>query len=437
MSLFAIGIIAVVICFILIFIRMPIAFSFAVVGFVGIWLIKGAPSAFNAIAIIPYSTLMMYVWTCFPLFVLMGFIALNTELAGEFYTGVNKWVGHLRGGLAMAVVLGNTAFGACTGNGLSAAVTFSAISLPFMRRYKYDDKLTLGSVCAGSLLAGLIPPSMGFIIYGAITQTSIGQLFIAGIFPGLILAGLYIAIIYFWCRHNPNAGPPGPKVSWKERWGAATGMWAMIAVFAIIIGGLFIGLFTPTEAGGAGAFTVLVIGLLRRKLSWRAFKESASATGVTTGMIILLLVGTMIFNRLLVLTHVPAEIALFIGSITQDPVACVGLIVAILLILGCFIDSAAILLIMTPIFFPIVTGLGVDPIHYGVVQGLAIGIGSLTPPFGITVYAVSGVAKDVPLFDIFRGSAPFLIANLINIAFCLFIPQICLFLPGLMFPAMR
>ena len=172
MSLFAIGIIATIICFVFVFMRMPLAFAFMIVGFVGIWLIKGLPSAANAIAIIPYSTLMEYVWTCFPLFVLMGYIALNTGMATEFYQGVSKWVGHMRGGLAMAIVLGNTAFGACTGNGLAAAVTFTSLSLPELRRFHYDDKLTLGSVCAGSLLAGLIPPSMAFILYGAITQTS-------------------------------------------------------------------------------------------------------------------------------------------------------------------------------------------------------------------------------------------------------------------------
>jgi len=437
MSLFWLGIIGLVCAFVLVFLRMPIALAFVTAGFIGIWIVRGLNPAFEAIGSVPFATMSMYVWSVVPLFVFMGYLALHTKLAEEFYEGIRRWVGHVRGGLAMTVILGNTGFGACTGDPVSACVTFTAISLPQMRRYHYDDKLTLGSVTAGAILAGMIPPSMGYILYGALTETSIGQMFMGGIFPGLILAGLYCSIILVRCKLNPQIGPPGPRATWKERWLAGTGMWALIIVFVVIIGGIFIGLFTPTEAGAAGAFTVLMIGLIRRKLNWSTFVTALKDSGITIGMVGLLLVACMVLNTFLVVTQVPRTIATIITSMTSDPKVAIAIIVGVLLILGCFIDGLALVLIMTSILYPIVVNLGVHPVHYGIIQGMAIGIGSLTPPFGILVYAAAGTAKDVPLFDVFRGAAPFLFANLANIVINLFNPQICLFLPGLMFPAMK
>jgi len=432
MNLFTIGIIGVVICFLLIFLRMPVALAFALSGFLGIWVVRGSGAAFNTIGTVPYTTASMYVWTVVPLFVFMGFLALHSGLAEEFYNGVRRWIGHFRGGLALAVIVGNTGFGACTGDPVSAAITFTAMSLPEMRKFKYNDKLTLGSVSAGSLLAGLIPPSMGFIIYGAITETSIGQLFIAGIFPGLILAMLYLAVVYFMCRRNPQMGPPGPRATWSERWRAGTGMWSLITVFVVIIGGIFAGLFTPTEAGAAGAFTVLVLALARSRLSWQSFKTVLRDSGVTIGMVGFLLIGTLTFNTFLVVTGVPASIATFVGGITDSPIGIIWIIIATCFILGMFIDPLSLLLIMAPILYPIAVNAGIDPIHFGVILSMILMTGGLTPPFGIIVYAVSGTIKDVPLFDIFKGVAPFLIAMMVCVALVVFIPQISLFLPGLM-----
>jgi tripartite ATP-independent transporter DctM subunit len=411
---------------------MPVAFAFGLSGFLGIWLVRGLGPALSTIGTVPYTTASMYVWTVVPLFVFMGFLALHSGLAQEFYSGVRRWVGHFRGGLALAVIMGNTGFGACTGDSLSAAITFTAMSLPEMRKFKYDDKLTLGSVSAGSLLAGLIPPSMGFIIYGAITETSIGQLFIAGIFPGLMLAGLYIAVIYFWCRRNPQLGPPAPRATWSERWRAGTGMWSLITVFVVIIGGIFLGLFTPTEAGAAGAFVVLVIALARRRLNWQSFKTTFRDSAVTIGMVGFLLIGTLTFNTFLVVTGVPASIATFVGGITDSAIGTVWIIIATCFILGMFIDPLSLLLIMAPILYPVAVNAGIDPVHFGIILSMILMTGGLTPPFGIIVYAVSGTIKDVPLFDIFKGVAPFLISMMVCIALVVFIPQISLFLPGLM-----
>ena len=432
MSLFTIGMIGLVLCFVLIFLRMPIYMAFAIIGFGGMWFVRGWVPALNSLQTIPYATAMMYVWTVVPLFVFMGYMALHSGLAEEFFGGIRKWIGHFRGGLALSVIVGNTGFGACTGDPVSAAVTFTAMCLPEMRKYGYDDKLTLGSVSSAAILAALIPPSLGLIIFGAITETSIGQLFIGGIFPGVILTLLYIAVVSFICWRNAQMGPPGPRATWKERWMAGTGMWALIAVFAVIIGGIFLGVFTPTEAGAAGAFIVLALALARRKISWQNFKLTLRETGITTGMVGMLLVGTLVFNAFLVVTGVPATIAEFIGGVTDSPIGAMWIVAATLLILGCFIDALALTLIMAPILFPIALNMGIEPVHFGIVFTVAMVTGAITPPFGIIVYAVSGVAKDVPLFNIFRGVYPFLIAILICLALVIFFPQISLTLPGLM-----
>lgn len=221
MSPFVVAIAAIVILVILLFLRMPLGIAFGAVGFFGTWVVAGWPAARNAIATIPYNTMTTYTWTVMPLFMLMGYFTLYSGIADEFFEGVQKWLGHFRGGLATSVIVGNTGFGACTGDQMAATVTFTAVSLPILRRYRYDDKLTLGTCCAGGILAGLIPPSTPLIVFGALTEVSIGKLFMAGVLPGLLLSALYIIAIYFWCLANPAAGPATPRATWKERWGAA------------------------------------------------------------------------------------------------------------------------------------------------------------------------------------------------------------------------
>jgi len=432
MSLTTIGIIGVAVCFLLIFLRMPIYMAFMATGFLGVWVVRGLNPAFNTIGQVPYQTASMYVWTVVPLFMFMGYIALHSRLALEFFEGIRKWIGHIRGGLGMTVIIGNTGFGACTGDPVGAAVTFTAMCLPEMRRYGYKDTLTLGAVAAGGILAALIPPSLGFILYGALTETSIGELFIAGIFPGLILTTLYVIIIAIWVWRDPQVGPRGPVSSWRDRWTGTIGMWALVVVFATILGGIYTGLFTPTEAGAAGAFIVLVIALARRRLTWQSWKDTLLETGASVGMVGALLVGTMVFNVFLVVTRLPAAIAVFLGSISTSPYVVMWAIIVALWILGCLIDSLALTLIMVPILFPVAMQLGFDPIHFGVIFTVAMLSGTLTPPFGIVVYAVAGTAKDVPLFRVFRGAAPFLFAVIALQALVLYVPELAVWLPGKM-----
>lgn len=432
MSPITVGVIGVIVTFVLIFLRMPICLAFGATGFFGIWYIRSLNAALNTIATVPYAVMTQYVWTVMALFVFMGYLALHTKLAEEFYGGVRRWIGHFRGGLASAVILGNTAFGTVCGDIISPAVTFTTISLPEMRKYNYDDRLTLGSVAAGSFLSVLIPPSLGFIIYGAITQTSIGQLFMAGIFPGLILSVLYGLTVYIICRLHPEMGPSSPPTTWKEKFSAGLGMWGLIAVFVVIIGGIYLGLFTPTEAGGAGAFVVLIFGAARRRLNWKGFKTVLVETGETLGMVLLLIVGVMIFNTFLVVTGGPAALARFMGGISASPVITLLIITAIYFVLGMFIDAMSIILLTVPILYPSLVAVGVDPLQFGVVAVMTLAVGAVTPPYGIVIYTMSKVAKDVPIATLFRGVAPFIFAMIICDFIVVFWPFICTYLPNTM-----
>ncbi|MGI9953470.1 TRAP transporter large permease [Moorellaceae bacterium AZ2] len=433
MSLVAIGIAGLAICFLLIFLGMPIYVAFTGVGFVGLWLVRGLKAALGSLGSMPYSTACNYTWSVVPLFVWMGYIVFYSDIAEEFFDGVRRWIGHVRGGLAHAVVVGNAIFGACCGNPIAAAVTFAAMCLPEMRRYGYNDKLTLGAVASAGLLSALIPPSMPFIIYGAVTETSIGKLFIAGVVPGLVLTALFMVTVYLWCVKDPQVGPPGPRATWGQRLRAGAGMWTIVVVMLVIIGGIFIGLFTPTEAGAAGAAIVLLISLLRRKLNWQGFKKSLVETGLNTGMVGMLLVGTMLFNTFLVATGVPKVIGRAIIAVSQgDPIIFMFISVIVLLIMGMFMDAIPILLLTIPILHPVALSLGIDPLHYSIVVNIALLLGTLTPPFGIVVYAVQSSVKDVPLVDVFRGTFPFIAAGLVMQILVIFFPALSTWLPGLM-----
>ena len=422
------AIIGIVIAFVLMFLRMPIAIAFSAIGFAGVWYLRGLTAALSTLGTVPYANMTVYIWTVVPLFVLMGYLTMETKLAEEFYTGVRKWVGHYRGGLAATVVLGSAGFGAASGDVIGSAVTFTAISLPEMRKFNYADTLTVGTVAAGSNLSMLIPPSLGFILYGAITEVSIGKLFIAGIIPGIMLALMFLCVINIECRINPALGPRLPAIPLKERLSGSKGMWALILLFVIIIGGLF----TPTEAAAVGAFFVLVLGIIRRKLSWKGFKKSLRDAGVTTAMVGFLLIGTMIFNVFVVVSGLPLEIARFITGLAVPPIVIMGVVLLVYLLLGTFMDALAMVLLTVPIFFPVVTNLGYDPIHFGVLIVIMMTMGHITPPFGIVGFAIHGVAPDVPLFTIFRGAAPFLLAMLVCLLLVLFFPQIATFLPKFM-----
>ena len=348
---------------------------------------------------------------------------------------VNKWLGWIRGGLAMAVSLACAAFGAVCGDSITTAVTMTSIALPEMRKNKYHDRLSTGILAAGGNLGFLIPPSIAFIIYGIITETSIGHLFIAGVFPGLLIAFAFCVVIYIICRMNPQAGPAGRRYSMRESLKIPAGAWLMIALAIMVLGGIYAGFFTPTEAGGCGAFIALCFGLAARRLSWKRIENSLVNTAKTTGMIFVLIIGAIIFSRMLALSTLPFVITDFIGGMAINRYIILAAILVVFVILGFFLDIMSILLIMLPIVSPMVSGLGFNLVWFGVLVVVTVMMGQISPPVGIVVFAVSGVVKDVPLMEIFKGAMPFFLVMGVCLVILIAFPVISLLLPDMMIVA--
>jgi C4-dicarboxylate transporter DctM subunit len=306
------------------------------------------------------------------------------------------------------------------------------VALQEMKRYKYDPALSTGCVAAGGTIGQLIPPSAGLITYGIITETSIGRLFIGGLIPGILEALFYIIAIYILCTWKPAMGPPGPKYSFKEKLAAFSGCGEIVGLIILVLGGLMIGWFTPTEAGAVGAFGSIIFSLFRRRLNWDKFKHALVDTMKTTGMLYGILIGAFIFKYFMAVTTLPTVIADTIGVLPLPPLAIMALIMLVFVFLGCFMDALAMILLTVPIFFPLVLSLGFNPIWFGIIVVRMIEVGLITPPVGMNVYAISGIAPDVPITTIFRGVIPFLIADVFHITLLLFVPAIVLFLPKLM-----
>jgi tripartite ATP-independent transporter DctM subunit len=375
---------------------------------------------------------MSYTWTTVPMFVLMGYFADHSGVVTEIYEGVRKWVGNYRGGLSHAIFLGNAAYGAVCGAPIAAALTFTVTCLKQMRKYNYSDGLTMGSIAAGSLLSGLIPPSMPFIIFGGITETSVGKLFMAGLFPGLLLTGLFMLVAYVLCVLNPKLAPVSEKFPLKEKLKGTPGMWIVVGVFLVLIGGLYLGIFTPSEGGACAAALILILGLARRKLSWKGIKDSISETVLTTGVLFIILIGVNLFNLFVVMTGLTNAVADLLLSVSSSPAVSLLIVSAAYLLLGTFMDQLGLMLVTVPILFPALVSVGCDPLTIGIVTVLACTTGTITPPYGMIVFAMSGAVKDVPMYTIFKGVYPFLIAIVICLVIVIYIPAINTWLPGMM-----
>ncbi len=434
MSLAMVGILGIVLMLVLMFLRMPLGVAMAMVGFAGLSYVTGFNQGLSTFGITAYRTTSEYVLTVLPLFILMGTLASHAGLSRDAFGAINKWLGHLPGGLAMATVGGCTGFAAVCGDSIATAVTMCKVALPEMRRYNYDDRLSLGTIACGGMLGFMIPPSIAFIIYAILTEVSIGSLFIAGILPGLLIALLFIAAIYIVCRLNPRLGPMGPKTTWKGRFGSLYHVWGILVLFLLVLGGLYGGIFTPTEAGAVGAFGALVLGLGKRQLTWKGFTEAFAETGRLTGMIFILIIGATVFNYFLAITELPFELARFIGGLAIPPIMIMSAMLVMYIILGFFMDIIAAMMITVPIIYPALLAMGIDPVWFGVLVVVTIMIGNVTPPVGIVVYAVGGIVKEVPLFTIFRGVWPFLFAMLAALIILVAFPQISLLLPTHMIP---
>jgi C4-dicarboxylate transporter DctM subunit len=433
MSPETVGLISIVVLFVLLFARLPVAFVMLVLGMAGITYLKGANAMFTLTGQTIYYTFASYSLVVVPLFTWMGYIGFHSGISEHLYDAAYKLVGSLKGGLMMATSMACAAFGAICGSTTATSATFAALALPEMKKHGYNRGLAAANVAASGILGVLIPPSVIFIVYSSITATSVAKLFIAGIFPGLLLMVLFMLATYVAVARHPELAPPGPLFPWKDRIKAvAKGGIEVIIIFVAVIGGLLAGWFTGTEAGSIGCFATLLVVLARRALTWRGFLNSLKDSVRTSTMVMFLVAAAAVYGKFLGLARLPMLVADWTVALPLPPF---GVLIAILLILmamGCVIDALAMILLTIPIFYPAAMQLGFDPIWFGVIMTLALGMGVLTPPVGANVYVVYAVDRETPVMEIFRGTWPYLIALWICAVLLLVFPQIVTILPGFM-----
>ncbi|MGD9188824.1 MAG: TRAP transporter large permease [Desulfobacteraceae bacterium] len=431
MDPFLIGVIGIIILIVLLFSKMPIGAGMAIVGFSGFAAVVGFEPALGVLRTVPYTTFSEHSLSVIPLFLLMGAFAFNSGMSEDLFNAVYKWMGHFRGGVAMATIVACACFAAISGSSLATAATLGAIALPEMKKYKYNDGLATGAVAAGGSVGILIPPSVILILYGIITEQSIGKLFLAGIIPGIMEAVFYIFTIGYLTFFKPHHGPRGPKTTFKEKLGSLKSAWEVVLLFVVVIGGIYKGIFTPTEAAGIGAFGTFLFALLRRRLSWNKFTHSLAETVQTTGMLFLIILGAMIFGYFLSVTRLPMEFASIVSDLPVNRYVVLAAILIITMLLGCIMDSMAIVLLTIPVFYPLIQQLNFEPIWFGILVVRVTEMGLITPPVGLNVFIIKGISG-VPIGTIFRGVIPHLIADVLQVIVLIMFPQITMFLPNLM-----
>ncbi|MFC1946194.1 TRAP transporter large permease [Chloroflexota bacterium] len=431
MSAEVIGIIGIVCLLVLLAARMWIGLVMIVVGFVGIFFIKGLDHALLESRIVIWNNIAFYPMTVIPLFILMGFVTSETGIGKDLYNTVYKWLGHLRGGLAIATTGACAMLGAITGSSMSGILIMSKVALPEMRKYGYDEKLSAACIAAGSTMGILIPPSMVFILYGIMTELSIGKLFMAGLIPGILEAVFYMVTIYTMCRINPKLGPPGPKTGFKEKIVSLKGTWAMLTLFLIVMGGIYAGVFTPTEAGGVGAFGAILITTISRKLSRRGLVNALREATITTGMVLPMLVGVYFFMHFMAVSKLPFLLGELVTTMQVPTIVIIIAIVVIYIVLGCFLPAIPSVLLTIPILYPVILAAGLDPIWFGVIIVRMVEIGSITPPMGINVFVLCGITG-IPIGTLYRGIIPFVLADFAHVALLIAVPAISLWLPSMM-----
>jgi tripartite ATP-independent transporter DctM subunit len=370
--------------------------------------------------------------TVIPLFMFMGQISFYSGISRRLYDAAYVLIGARPGGLAMASVAACAGFAAISGSTNATAATMATVSIPEMKRFKYDMGLAAGTVAAAGSLGILIPPSTIFIVYGILTEQSIGSLFLAGILPGILLALLFVAAIHLQVRRNPALAPAGPKTTWIQKIKSLTGVFEALLIFGSVMGGLFSGVFTPTEAAAVGAFFTLLLSVVRRQLSLKHFFKAIADTTRLSCMVMVIVAGATVFGHFMAVTRIPFDLSNWVAALPLHPMLIMMVIIMIYLVGGCFMDGFALIMLTVPIFFPVAQALGFDPIWFGVIIVLIAEMGVITPPVGINVYVVYGVSKDIPLEAIFRGVLPFLLALIICNGLLMIFPQIALFLPGLL-----
>jgi len=427
-----VGILGIGLLLFLFLIRMPVAFAMALVGVLGFSYLAGPWPALGLLSQDVFETLSSYPLSVIPMFILMGSFAFASGISHRLYNTTYAWFGSLRGGLTIATVIACAGFSAISGSTAATAATMGKIALPEMRKYGYKDTLSTGTVAAAGTLGILIPPSTILIVYGIMIEESIGKLFIAGILPGIILSLFFVATVAILCFRKPELGPPGDPTSFKHKLRSILGIIEAAILFALTIGGMFLGWFSPTQAGAIGAGGAVIIGLLRGQLSWKNFIESGKDGLLTSCMVMFIITGATVFGHFMAISNIPFILADWTAGLPLSTMSIMGIIIFMYFIGGFFMDSMALVVVTIPIFFPVVQELGFDPIWFGVIVVLVAEMGVITPPVGVNVFVIKGIAPDIPLGTIFRGIFPFLWAIIVLTILLMIFPEIATFLPSLL-----
>jgi C4-dicarboxylate transporter DctM subunit len=425
-----IGILMIALAIGLMFIGFPVAVTMFIAAFLGMWLIRGYDPALSVLGYMPWRQGVNVVLLVIPLYTWMGVLASKGGIGRDAFTSLYKWVGQFRGGLAMAVSAACASFGAVCGNHIATAVAMDKVALPEMKKYNYDIPFSLGAIASSGNLGIMIPPSGAFILFGFLTMTPIAKLFEAGILPGIFVCALFMLQIAIQSRLNPRLAPAGPNVGWIDRLKSSYLLLPIVVIFLIVMGGIYSGIFTPTEAGSFGCFAIIVMSLARRRLSAKSFVESLRETLPISAFIMLMLIGGWLFGATLASSGLPKALTEYIAGLGVSPYLIFTLIMVVYLVAGTILDIYAVLVVTLPIFFPIISALGFSPYHFGVLAVLAVMAGSISPPFGILVFALHGIHRDVPVWTIFRNVIPFLITLIVSIFIIMFVPQIATLLPS-------
>jgi tripartite ATP-independent transporter DctM subunit len=426
-----IGMIGIVILSVMLMIGLDVGFSMLVTGFIGFAMIGGWSAALGNMAILPFDTLNNYFFAVLPLFLLMGAFCAEGQIGRDAYEMARTWFGQLRGGLAIATIGACGLFAAITGTTLAGSLVMGKVAYPEMRKAGYKMPLAAGVVSVGGTLGILIPPSMGFILIGIMTDLNIGQLFMAGILPGIIVIIFYMSTIVIWSKIDPKLAPTTPRATWKQRFSSVKLTWPVVLLFLLIMGGIYGGWFTATEAGAIGAFGALVIPLARRQMSRKALWNSLMDCARMTSMIVILMVGAYMFNAFMAITQIPATFGNFLVNLSIPRWGVMFFILVFYVVAGTFFDPLSILILTISIFFPAVKALGFNLIWYSVIMVRLIEIGQISPPAGINLFGLKGVI-DAPMSEIFKGVMPFIASDIVNLALLCVFPVICTFLPSMM-----
>ena len=428
-----VGILGCVLLVVLLFLGMPIAFVMMFVGFSGIWALSSLDAALPKVAETVWGVANNYPYTIIPLFILMGSFAGSGGITRELYNTFDKWARRLPGGLGIATIAACAAFGAVSGSSVAAAAAMGSVALPEMRRFGYDPKLGCGVIAAGGTLSFLIPPSLGFVVYGMLTEQSIGKLLISGILPGLLMSGAFIACVITLVGMNPALAPRSTeKVTFRDKLIALKGVWEVLLVFFIVMGGIYLGFINPTEAGAIGATALFIIVIIKRKLTRQNLFSALLEMARISIMVLFLVAGATLFSYFLALSTIPTAVSTWIAGLGVSKYIILVIIVAIYFLLGCFLDSVSMMVLTLPVIFPVIVTIGFDPIWFGVLLVLMMEAGLITPPVGLNIYTIAGIAKDVPMGTIFRGAMPFLLSIIATAIILTVFPQIATYLPNLM-----